>query len=63
VTSSRGRPGGWNISGRSLVAACSAGVLGVALQSAVNFNFSIPANALLLVVLSALAVGMIGLES
>ena len=53
------RPGGWPVSGRGLVAGCSAGALGLLLQSALNFNFSIPANALLLAVLLALAAGRI----
>ncbi|MDP8235645.1 MAG: O-antigen ligase family protein [Candidatus Erginobacter occultus] len=55
----RKRPGGWPVSGRELVAGCSAGVLGLLLQSVLNFNFAIPANALLLAVLLALAAGRI----
>lgn len=55
----RKRPGGWPIAGRGLVAGCSAGVLGLLLQSALNFNFAIPANALLLTVLLSLAAGRI----
>lgn len=51
--------GGWKISRRALVAGGSAGVLALLLQSAVSFNFSIPANALLLVVLLALTAGRV----
>lgn len=55
----RKRPGVWPVSGRGLVAGCSAGVLALLLQSALNFNFAIPANALLLTVLVALTAGRI----
>jgi len=55
----RNPPGGWLISGRGLVAGCSAGALGLILQSSLNFNFAIPANTLLLAVLLALASGRI----
>lgn len=55
----RKRPGGWPVSGRGLVAGCSAGVLGLLLQSVLNFNLVIPANVLLLTVLLALAGGRI----
>ncbi len=50
---------GWRISRRALVAGGSAGVLALFLQSAVSFNFSIPANAFLLTVLLALAAGRV----
>ncbi len=53
------RSGGWPVSGRGLVAGCSAGVFGLLLQSSLNFNFAIPANALLLAALLALAAGRI----
>ncbi len=52
-------PGGWPVSGRGLVAGCSAGALGLLLQSSLNFNFAVPANTLLLAVLLALAAGRI----
>lgn len=55
----RKRPGVWPVSGRGLVAGCSAGVLALLLQSALNFNLAIPANALLLTVLLALTAGRI----
>lgn len=51
--------GGWTISRRALVAGGSAGALALLLQSTVSFNFSIPANALLLVVLLALTAGRV----